>query len=359
MEDANFTLGVTLVVIIIFGTVGNISSFLTWTIGRHCKNFPGTMFLRVLALSDTFMMCFPAVQFSLILMFQLDLKNLHDVTCKLFDALGHFCALLSTWLVVSVTVHRTIAVCAPLKSARLTGKHNEIVVIAVLTFLFCFLNLPYGLSFHMVEFEDTTPIPEKIPQYLPNITTDAFTDTTPSDLINITLPEADTFTLTTTKKRQIKYVCQGDPEAFLQKWHEWIIDVALLFVIPFSFLVVCNAILLVKIFRRYDDLFPSESQMNKDKHDGAFASMTARVVAISITHLVLVGPTAITGLIPGFPHSAYIMTHVLYFTNHGVNFIFYSLFGTSFRRDWLALCCKTYRRTSGQNSGLANESSRF
>ena len=351
----NFVLGVTLAVIIVLGTAGNISSFLTWTKGRNCKNFPGTMFLRVLALSDTVMMCFPAVQFSLILMFKMDLKDLHDVTCKLYDALGHSCALLSSWLVVSVTVHRTIAVCAPFKSARWTGKHNEIVVIAVLTLLFCFLNLPYGLSFHMVEVEEeeAAPTPGTI---LLNTTNDGFMDTTQKDFFNFTSPEAEAYTLTTTENRQIKYVCQGDPEAFFQKWHEWIIDVALLFVIPFSFLIVCNALLLMKIFRRYDDLFPAGSQVKKDAHDGAFASMTARVVAISIAHLVLVGPTAVTGLIPGFPPSIYIMTHVLYFTNHGVNFIFYSLFGTSFRRDWVALCCNKYRHNRGQISGLATTS---
>ena len=353
-----FVLGVTLAVIIILGITGNVSSFLTWTKGRNCQNFPGTVFLRVLALSDTAIMCFPAVQFSLIMMFELDLKNLHAVACKLYDALGHFCALLSSWLVVSVTVQRTIAVCAPLKSARWTGQHREIVVTAVLTFLFFFLNLPYGLSFHMVEDDDEAPTPKTV--FLNDTTSFDFTDTTPIDLTNITSPEAETNTFTMSEKRQINHVCLGDPEAFLQKWHEWIIDVALLFVIPFSFLIVCNIVLLVKIFRRHDSLASAVSQVHKDGKDAVFVSMTRRVVAISIAHLVLVGPTAVTGLIPGFPHSAYIMTHVLYFLNHGVNFIFYSLFGTSFRRDWVALCCNKYRQSSGQHSGRATEfSSRY
>ena len=56
----------------------------------------------------------------------------------------------------------------------------------------------------------------------------------------------------------------------------------------------------------------------------AFASMTARIVAISITHCVLIGPVAVTGLIPGFPTSTYVIMHVLYFRNHGVNFVFYT-----------------------------------
>ena len=352
MENLNFGLGVTLAVIITLGIAGNVSSFVTWTRGRNCKNLPGTIFLRVLALSDTAVLCGSGVQFAWLLMFQQDLRNLHDVPCKFYDAVGHFFALISTWLVVSVCVHRTIAVYAPLRSARRrTRKHNEIVVIVVLSILFFCLSLPYGMSFHLVEVDDATPTQETIPPYALNTTVDVSVDISPTDLIKITLPGPETLSLTTTEKRQIKHVCQGDPEAFLQKWHEWIIDVALLFVIPFSFLFVCNAILLAKLFRRYDDLL-TESQMNKDRHDGTFASMTARVVAISIAHLVLVGPTAITGLIPGFPHSAYIMTHVLYFTNHGVNFIFYSVFGTSFRKDWLALCYKTYRRIPGQNSGL-------
>ena len=146
-------------------------------------------------------MCGSGVQFAWRLMFQQDLRNLHDVSCKFYDAVGHFFALISTWLVVSVCMHRTIAVYAPLKSARWTRKHNEIVVIVVLTILFCCLNLPYGMSYHLVEVDYAKPTQETIPPYPLNTTVDASIDTTPTDLINITLPGPDTLPLTTTEKR--------------------------------------------------------------------------------------------------------------------------------------------------------------
>ena len=126
-----------------------MNSFIRWPKGKSCKNFPGTMYLRVLALSDTVVLCFPAIQFCVLMMFEIQLKDFHDIPCKFYDAIGHFCALISTWVVVSVTVQRTIAVCAPLQSFDWNSKRREIVVIAIMTFLFFFFNLSYGLSFRL------------------------------------------------------------------------------------------------------------------------------------------------------------------------------------------------------------------
>ena len=328
IKNTNFIQGVTLIVIVVLGIAGNITSFITWTKGKRCRKFPGTTYLRALALSDTLVLCFPGTQFAVLMTFEVELKDLSEVTCKLYDAMGHFCALVSTWLVVSLTLQRTVAVCAPLKSANWNNKRREVIVTVVLIIMFFALNLPYGLGYRMGLTSE-----ERSPWNATDIGN--HTNTTALDAVPV-ISNRTTETPSDPRK------CLDDPTAFLHKYHVWLIDIALLFVVPFSFLIICNVILLMKIFHRHDAITSPDSLSHK-RHgkDFGFASMTARVVSISVTHCILVGPVAITGLVPDFPLPTYIMLHVLFFLNHSVNFIFYSLVGTAFRRDWLEfLCCK-------------------
>ena len=316
-SNTNFILGVILHVIVILGIAGSITSFLTWTKGRRCSKFPGTTYLRALAISDSLVLCFSGLQFAILMTFNIDLRDLSDVTCKLYDAMGHFCALVSTWLVVSMTLQRTIAVCAPLKSASWNSKRRETIVICFLIAVFFGLNLPFGIDFRLDKIVTDTVMVNS---------TSSGNDT------NITVFERNF-----TEKSSAKWKCVDDPAAFLHRHHVWIVDIVLLFVAPFTGLIACNVILLFKIFHRHDAIDVRGSQSQRNGRDFGFTSMTARVVAISVTHVMLVGPVAITGLIPNFPLSIYIMMHVFFFLNHSVNFVFYSLVGTSFRRDWMEL----------------------
>ena len=335
-SNSNFILGVILHVIVILGIAGSITSFLTWTKGRRCSKFPGTAYLRVLAISDSLVLCFSGLQFAILMTFNIDLRDLSEVTCKLYDAMGHFCALVSTWLVVSMTLQRTIAVCAPLKSASWNSKRRETIVICFLIALFFGLNLPFGIDFRLDKIETETVMVNS---------TSSGNDT------NTTVFERN-FT-----EKSVKWKCFDDPNAFLHKHHVWIVDIVLLFVAPFTVLIACNVILLLKIFHRHDAIDVRGSQSQRNRRDFGFTSMTARVVAISVTHVMLVGPVAITGLIPNFPLSIYIMMHLFFFLNHSVNFVFYSLVGTSFRRDWLELLfCK---EESASVSVTSTSDSRF
>ena len=343
-NSCNFTQGVVLIVIVVLGVAGNVTSLITWTKGRRCNRFPGSIYLRILALSDALVLCFPATQFAILMTFETELKHVSAITCKLFDAVGHFCALVSTWVIVSVTVQRTIAVCSPFKSSRWNSKRREIVVLFVFIMIFLCLNIPYGLAFKLILGKLET---QTLPNRTYSTTSTLLVVAENSSGVNPHLYPTngstafpDTVTDMTTDVTTLQWTCVDDPDSFLPKYHKWIVDVTLLYVAPFSFLIICNSILLIKVFRRHDALGPRDSVTQK-RHgkDIGFASMSARVVSISITHCVLVGPVAITGLVPGFPVSTYIMLHVLYFLNHGVNFIFYSFIGTAFRRDLSELVC--------------------
>ena len=325
-NNANFVLGIILIAIVNLGLAGNLTSLITWTKGRRCRKFPGTTYLRALAISDSLVLCFPGAQFAILMTFDIELKDLSEVTCKLYDAMGHFCALVSTWLVLSMTLQRTIAVCAPLKSATWSSKRREIMVICTLVALFFALNLPFGLRFRLGKTSIETEMNSNRSGNNTNITT--------------------AFDTNFTENLSVKWKCFDDPAAFLHKHHVWIVDIVLLFVAPFTVLIACNVILLIKIFHRHDAIdMPCSMSQKRYGRDFGFASMTARVVTISVTHIVLVGPVAITGMIPGFPLNIYIMMHVFFFLNHSVNFVFYSLVGTSFRRDWLELLfCKHAHR---------------
>ena len=125
--------GSVLSVMISLSIVGNIVSFITWRTGNYCKNCPGATYLTALAFSDTCILCTAGMKYAIQLLFAINLWDLNEVSCRVFYTTWHFFFLISTWIVVSLTIERTMAVCRPLRAAIWNRKKHEMIVVFLLS----------------------------------------------------------------------------------------------------------------------------------------------------------------------------------------------------------------------------------
>ena len=126
--------------------VGNIISFLVWRIGRRCKNLPGGIYLRALAVADSVVLCISATDRASGFLTEVRSRNRNVVFCKTETTLFHFVLILSSWIVVCFTTERTIAVCHIKLSKKWMGKTITISIIIFLTAVSFLVNLPYTIG---------------------------------------------------------------------------------------------------------------------------------------------------------------------------------------------------------------------
>lgn len=329
MNDREFRLlcGFFLSLMVVFGAVGNIISLLTWRNGRRCKKFAGATYFTALAFSDFLVLCTSGLKSAIELLFQMNLWHLHEVLCKLLHTTWHLFFLVSTWVIVSLTIERTIAVCQPLKSAARYNKRREMVVVCILTVVALLLQLPFTVGAKLL------PVKPKSTDSMKNVSYNAG---------NMT--------------EVLEEKCQADPSSFYfryeNEYHNWFIDLGLLFAAPIGILIICNMIILVTIKRRNTALLNLPLAIKK-QNGGA---MTARVVALCLTLGLSVGPYSVAALIPDvmsenkavstvFNDRLMMVLLLIWYVNNSASFILYSIFGREFRRDCAALFCKKY---SGQ-----------
>ena len=334
MDDTDFKIlcGLILSLMICFGVIGNITSFLTWRNGKRCKQYPGAIYLSGLAVSDTLVLCTSGIKYVIELLFGVNLWNLNETFCRLLHTTWHFFFLVSTWIVVTVTVERTVAVCQPLKSAVWTSKKREVIVTIIYIVVFLLINLPFTVGAKM----------------MPNI--EAHNNVTSVALITDNSVGVQRQNLTTVTQEK---TCQADPSSFYFKYenqyHNWFIDFTLLFSVPLIILTACNIVIVVTLYRQKNSPTGPESQHHGKS--GTSGAMTARVVALSIVQCISVGPYSIVALIPGvIPETqavdtlkyidwVFIILALIWYLNNSVNFILYSLFGRAFRLDCVDMFC--------------------
>ena len=90
-------LGIVLLIIIVLGVAGNTVSMLVWSKGRRCSRSPCAIFLRALAVSDTFALCIPALNEAVGLIVGVYPNHQNVVICKIEVFGRHFGLLVSSW----------------------------------------------------------------------------------------------------------------------------------------------------------------------------------------------------------------------------------------------------------------------
>ena len=346
MASRGFDLGIGLflTLIICFGMVGNIISFLVWTKGKRCRSLPGGIYLRALAIADSIVLCVSATDRTAGLLFEVRPRNLNNVLCKFETTTFHFGMIVSTWIVVCFTAERTVAVCQLKTSSRWMNKTMTVFILVSITIIAFLLNLPYAIGCKLMVKSDG--------RY------------NHATVVTSNIDSSDTMISgnksTTTQKFEY---CGAEQSSFIYKYekgyHFWLLDFVLIFSVPFALITISNVVVLYMIaFRRNKVQVKSDSRRN---------AITARAISVSIVHCISSAPFSIAVLVPGFVENAFVREIGYYYyigvfvslctyLNHGVNFILYSFFGTDFRRDTGELFGKQTAVIRPEASVLSNSS---
>ncbi|XP_055606082.1 neuropeptides capa receptor [Uranotaenia lowii] len=124
--------------LVLFGSIGNILSVLVF-FKTKLKKLSSSYYLAALGLSDT---CYLVGLF-------VPWLNLIDIKiytlegyCQFFTFFSNLCSFLSVWFVVAFTVERFIAVMYPLKRQTMCTVRRAKIVISALTLIGVFISLP-------------------------------------------------------------------------------------------------------------------------------------------------------------------------------------------------------------------------
>ena len=366
--EFKYMFGWVLFCIIVLGTCGNAVSFIIWIKGRRCRTYAGSVYLIALAISDTSVLCLSGSYFAVDFAFGVNLSDLNEFMCKLFRTSWHFTLLVSTYIVVCLTVERVLAVRWPLQACRWTSRRKTMMILFLLVCV-CFApNLPWTIGSTLLPVQERdTQVMNSSALGLNGMRYDEY-DTVNNKISTESEEGADRIQI------ESKLTCQDKPSSFIHNyetiWHKWFIDFCMLYTVPLTIITTCNVIILVTICKQNRQIMSRDSRRHSGAGESASRAMTARVIAISVVHCMAVGPYSIAVLIPDFIQKVeriesisflYIIFTCIWYINHSVNFILYSLFGSAFRQDCYDFFCRrcsdrVHRGTSSNMSVQAGSS---
>ena len=368
--DLNFCFGLILSLIIVLGVAGNGLSMLVWIIGRRCKKLSCSVFLRGLAVSDTFALCIPALNEAFGLITGINPNHENTILCKIEVTGRHFGLMVSSWIIICFTVERTLAVFQPQRQYCYTDRKVSIIIVSFIFLVAFLINLPYAFVYQLVpvcfhnsrssknstqiiKTETTIFIGEEslcdvsdVADMNLEFISDAHEMSNISSLTNASdalrqsirsgsscalTSQGDSTENTITQDSWTRQECDSNPSSFFNfyNWyHIWLMDFVLIFVLPFTIITISNVFVVMCIARRRKNIASTKSFRRT-------VAVTKRAIAVSVMHCVTAGPFSIFVLIPGLAEKAYgvkdstehyILSGVMIFAylNHAVNFILYS-----------------------------------
>ena len=382
MSVFDLACGIILFLLVIFGVCGNSLSLLVWIKGRRCKKLPGSTYLRALAVSDTLALCIPVVNDAINLVLSFSPRDESPLFCRVHVIGVHYGLMVSTWIIVSFTIERTIVIFrAEARNNLMSTKRTAFLMLTIFLVNFV-LNVPYGVVFGV----STEPIYQRSPFTDGSAGNITFNTTKPFETgtvlgngsdINITEPfetgtvewsdydisTTDPFETGTVEGNPVditrsepfneaiivvgyRKMCVANPDSFFSfyNWyHIWFMDAFLIFIIPFSLMTGSNVLVLYHII--------SQKNAAWAHNDKKIKAVTLRAVIVSVAHCVTSGAFSVSVLIPGLLEKAFAVKYskeyyiseiflVLAYLNHSINFLLYSMFGTEFRRDCVELLWK-------------------
>ena len=315
---STFLVGSIMSPIILLGVIGNMFSLLVWIKGRRRKTSTAR-FLSALAVADLFVLCTSGVEFWIGYVLNVDIRIYARFLCKIFYYVAYVGPSVSAWILVSVTVERTLSVWIPHKINISCRPITAVVVILITIFALAVAYLPFLIGV---------------------------------DVITL-------MTNSTTWKE-----CNALSKSALKKYlTAWLyMDLSLFFIIPFAVIIVCNTAILARVAylanKRRKTLQARGVKANgKSKADRMLKTVTLRIIGLSLTYCLCTGPLSILNILlvtPTFSemiadeHVQYLRIpfHLMMYLNNGCNFYLYCFIGSGFRKDLVGI----FRPTSWSSS---------
>jgi len=308
--------------VIILGLVGNCLSMLTWGLGRH-RDTSTAVLLTALAATDTIVLVVPALEMWAYEIFQYWLRLPNVVFCKFFAWASYVGPTVSSWIIVLITAERFVSIWFPMKVRYLCSRYKVRIFIVV---VYVIMALVYG-------------------PFL--IVTDLHDDYNSSIFNNLTC---------NLKKN-------GSFHLYIFPIWMWL-DLILLFMVPFFFVLTGNSLILYKLIKSRKILKKGEPQAStRTRVANAF---TIRAIALSFVMLVCLFPVSIQEVYnahksvtpSGLVH---VIVRILLYANSSFNFILYCAIGSGFREDMKAvlvnLCLRKKVRLDSYDGNMSTHNS--
>ena len=279
---------------------GSLCNILTIVVLRRSamRNMRASFYLTALTVSDLGVVCFGTPRWMSLGLGE-DLRTTSYVVCKIHTFCMTFCMYSSAWILVLVTIQRVLCVFYPLKAKSLITPRSCVLQLGatLITLFGACLNF-----FWTLEIKTLAPHKEK--------------------------------------------EC-GQVDADVELiWG--LVDVALGSILPFTALLVCNSMIIVKMYR-------SKQKMHKDKvgNDRKRVSRLSLVlVMVSGVFLLCTLPSVVTNHVLNLTNQSQTMSLLKYkhmllanhvvswfiLLNSSVNFLLYCMMGPVFRQELVAMC---------------------
>ena len=297
-------------ILLVFGTCGNVLSIVVLT-GKSIRKSTTGLYLIVLTISDLAVLYTGLLRQWIIHLFEFDVRQVSEIACKIHTWLVYSSLDFSAWLLIAVTLERIVAVWCPyvLKS-KCNRQNGSILIIGIIISVF-------GLNSHFIY-----------------------------GMVFIRIDD---------EKEKCSYI-DMDYERFIDKAWSWI-DLCAFCLIPFSFIVIGNCLILLKVAKRQRKArpkrIPGKYKTSLKSKDNQQSSMTAILVTLNTVFLLTTLPVSVYNI--GHAHWSttddpnvlahldlwWAVVNMLMYTNNAVNFLLYSISGSQFRQEAKRIFCQT------------------
>ena len=297
-------------ILLVFGTCGNVLSIVVLT-GKSIRKSTTGLYLIVLTFSDLAVLYTGLLRQWIIYLFEFDVRQMSEIACKIHTWLVYSSLDFSAWLLIAVTLERIIAVWFPYVLKTKCNRQNGSILIIGILIAVLGLNshLLYGMVF---------------------IRTDGKTET-------------------------CGYI-DANYKRFMDTAWSWI-DLCAFCLIPFSFIVIGNCLILLKVAKSHrksrTKQIPGKYKTSQKSKDNQQSSMTAILVTLNTVFLLTTLPVSVYNI--GHAHWSttddpkvlarldlwWAVVNMLMYTNNAVNFLLYSLSGSQFRQEAKRIFCQT------------------
>ena len=288
------------VILMVLGGTGNILTILVMRREKFKSQSLCVMFIA-LALADTFWLTYMPTLELYELIVGSELHALNSAACKITYYLIWVNNSLGNWLLMGITIERTIAILIPHKYRIICTKSNEIIILVALL-IACLVYNCHGL-----------------------------------------------FTFELQKRGPVAVICFAAPK------HQWfylngaknIMNLALVNVIPFAVILIGNILIIVSVVRSNNNLNKTKSAGSQNRREKQANRMVGMLCSISAAFICLTLPIMVHLALPKTPiemkaalsydNPVYLVVHVLKTLHHAINFILYICSGEVFRNELLIM----------------------
>ena len=322
-------------ILIIFGTVGNSLCIYVLT-RRSIRSSTTALYLTALAFSDLAVLYSGLLRQWLVYLFDVDVRQLNEVGCKLNIWLVYCSLDFSAWILLVVTLERVISAWLPHNYRSVCTKKSALSLILAIGVFMLALNshLLYGMV-----FKDIT----------------------------------DEFGNFVSEAKCVEI--NASYYSFFNKSWPWV-DLCVFCVIPFTVIVIGNSLILLKVVKSHKKansaIVPNVKVNSKHRSHssghGKHSSMTTMLFTLNIVFLLCTSPVSIYNI--GYSYWVtnaspekvatldlwWAIVNMLQYTNNSINFLLYCLSGSKFRNEVINLFC---RKLKARNASSVARDSKY